>query len=169
VDSGGQADRPPIRRDGIPLTVARVLLVLLAVVLLWQGFIISWHALVNSSVTFTFSWRSWLAGNGLYVASGLSLGLAALLPRRLRYRPGRALLLGAIPLVWLAHFTLILPASQFTQRHLHFLIGWPASDRLLNFESTLYGVATIWLGLAIAAGLEPPSRPGPVARGRLET
>lgn len=97
----------------------------------------------------------WLKWHGLYLLAGLSFGLAMVLPRRVRYRPGRALLLGAIPILLLAHLTVVLgPSSvvKFTQQHLGFVARWPSSNDLLLFESTMGTVVAVWLGLSIAAG-----------------
>ena len=72
----------------------RALLVILAVWVLWLGFIVNLHATYQLAATFKFSWRSWLGWNGLWVLSGFSFGLAAILPRRIRYSLSRALVLG---------------------------------------------------------------------------
>jgi hypothetical protein len=45
--------------------------------------------------TYTTTWGSWLWWMVLLTLAGLAFGFAAMLPRRLRYRPGRALLLGS--------------------------------------------------------------------------
>jgi hypothetical protein len=155
---GGQAGRPQIQKERVLTLAIRCVLVILAVWLLWLGFIVNLHATIQLSSTYRFSWRSWLGGNGLYVLGGFSFGLAAMLPRRVRYSLRRALVLGAIPLLWLAHVTLLLPASHFTQQHLHFLMRWPASGQIFEFEVALNVVGAVWLGLAIAAGFEPGGR-----------
>jgi hypothetical protein len=156
--TGGPQDKPGIKNEGGLKLAIRCVLVILAVWLLWLGFIVNLHATLQLSVTYIFNWRSWLGGNGLYVLGGFSFGLAAILPRRIRFSLRRALVLGAIPLLWLAHLTLLMPASHFTQQHLHFLFTWPAPEQMLNFEATLGVVAAAWLGLAIAAGFEPGGR-----------
>ncbi len=158
MESGDQAGRPQIQKERVLTMAIRGVLVILAVWLLWLGFIVNLHSTIQLAATFEFSWRSWLGWNGLYVLGGMAFGLAAILPRRVRFSMRRALVLGAIPLLWLAHLTLLMPASHFTQQHLHFLFTWPASGRMFDFEATLGAVAAVWLGLAIAAGFQPGGR-----------
>jgi hypothetical protein len=153
-----QAGRPQIQKERVLTLAIRCVLVILAVWLLWLGFIVSLHSNIQLASTFRFSWRSWVGWNGLYVLGGLSFGLAAMLPRRVRYSLRRALILAAIPIVWLTHVTLLMPGLHFTQQHLHFLVRWPTSGQIFDFEWTLYGVAAVWLGLAIAAGFQPGGR-----------
>jgi hypothetical protein len=150
-----QVGRHESQKDGIPRLVSRGVLVVLAVFLLWAGFIVHKHAAVQARATSTLPlWGSWLKWHGLYVIAGLSFGLAAALPRGVRYRLGRALLLGALPIVWLVHVGLVGPGVHFTVQHLGFVARWPSSADLAEFEWTMDAVAAAWLGLSIAAGFE---------------
>jgi hypothetical protein len=86
VDSGGQTggpqDKPGIKNEGGLKLAIRGVLVILAVWLLWLGFIVNLHSTIQVAATFEFSWRSWLGWNGLYVLGGMAFGLAAILPRK---------------------------------------------------------------------------------------
>lgn len=130
-------------------------LVVLAVFLLWAGFTSEKHSEIQRGATFILPWGGWLKWHGLYVLAGVSLGLAMVLPRRVRYKPGRALLLGAIPILWLIHLTLVLGPSSavnFTLQHLRPVARWPSSGSLSEFEWSMDVVVGVWLGLSIAAG-----------------
>ena len=153
MDSSAQVGRGVSQKDGIPRMVARGALVVLAGFLLWAGFTSQMHTLTQRAATFTVPWGGWLKWHGLYLLAGLSFGLAMVLPRRVRYRPSRALLLGAIPILWLVHLTLTLgPAVEFTQQHLGFVARWPSSSGLYAFETSMGLVVGVWLGLSLAAG-----------------
>ena len=157
MESGSEVGRRVSQKDGVPRMVARGALVVLAVFLLWAGFTSEMHTQIQQGRTFILPWGGWLKWHGLYLLAGVSLGLAMILPRRVRYRPGRALLLGAIPILWLIHLTLILgpnSAVNFTLQHLGIVARWPSSPSLSQFESSpsMDLVAGVWLGLSIAAG-----------------
>ena len=155
MDSGSEVGRRVSQKDGVPRMVARGALVVLAVFLLWAGFTSEMHAQIHTAATFTLPWGGWLKWHGLYLLAGVSLGLAMILPRRVRYRPGRALLLGAIPILWLMHLTLVLGPSSavnFTLQHLRTVARWPSSGSLSEFEWSMDVVVGVWLGLSIAAG-----------------
>ena len=142
---------------GIARMVLRAGLVVLATFLLWTGYQIQGRAYIQRSVTYELGWASWLKWNGVSVLAGLAIGLAMLLPRSVRYRPSRVILLAALPIVWLADSALLFgpnSAVKFGQQHLRFLLRWPASIDKFGFEPVMAIVAAVWLGLAIAAGFE---------------
>jgi hypothetical protein len=134
--------------------MARVLVMVLALFLLWAGH----HALVNMNMqrarTFVAPWGGWLWSLGLVVLSGAAFGLAAMLPEHARYRPTRALLLGAIPVLMLAYMTLDLgPPAAFVHQHLRFLVSGFGRGQLFFFEEgDGFSAVPILLGVAVAAG-----------------
>jgi hypothetical protein len=135
-------------------TVIRLLLVIAAFVLLWAGDRQFAELIVTRSSTYTTTWAGWLGWIGFLALSGVAFGLAGWLPSGFGYRPGRALLLGVVPLLMLIHATLVQgPRSvvTFSLHHLGFLY------RHIYFFDGLRGMGVpfalaLMLGVAIAAG-----------------
>jgi hypothetical protein len=137
-------------------TIARAVLMILGLVLLWAGH----HAVNNMNQqrarTFVAPWGGWLWSLALLVLAGAVFGLAAMLPAHAGYRPMRALLLGAIPLVMLLYMTIDLgPAAGFVHQHLRFLVSGFGRGQFFFEEGDGLSAVPVLLGVAIAAGFAP--------------
>jgi hypothetical protein len=139
----------------LPRAILRVFLTVMALVLLWAGNRAFLHMQEHWARTFLRPWGSWLWSLGLLVLAGVAFGLAVLLPLRARFMPLRALVIGIVPLLMLAHATLISgPTSltRFAGAHLRFLF-----NRIFFFDGPSQGAAALYvvavfLGVAVASG-----------------
>jgi len=99
------------------------------------------------------SWGDWLMMEGMFMLAGAVFGFAAIMPRHIRYRFSRALILGTLPLLALIEMMLVAgptSANNFTKAHLGYLYNHPITQ-LYYFG---LWVLPVLLGVAIAAGFQ---------------
>jgi hypothetical protein len=149
-DDGGAEDAAA--GEGRALRGLRVVLLATSMAALFGWDRANQYVDVHLSRSFVTPWGGWLWLVGMLIVSGAAFGLAAMLPRRRSYRPGRAFVLGLVPLLLVAHVTLALgPGRDYTIEHLpfldHFLFGFEVEGGRL--------IAPVLLGLALVAGFEP--------------
>lgn len=144
-------------------TPVRVALLAVAFFFISAGFRAFDHMQVDRARTYTTTWGSWLWWMALLTFAGLAFGLAAMLPSRLRFRPGRALLLGVVPLLILIYLSMQAGPGDFVSwanQHLRFITNNTWLNTWLALQDIVQTgfICSVLLGVAIAAGFDSDSR-----------